>query len=533
MKYSCIELNDLPDEILLIIFKKLDNLEVLYSFQGVNERLNKIIHDPIFTCRLSFLKWSFNKCINKFSSALILNKFCSQTLPKINTKIKWLDLESESMKNILDAVDYPNLYALGLYNIEEETAESLFTDERLISSIFKNQITKLIISIDPNKKKLYTMKNICIYIFTIFINLTHLIFNDASYENNARLLFDIPSSSFSSSSLLVLNIKVQTFAMCLYLLDGRFDQLQTLYIELANIFPPSEEIKNQRKIPNLKCFVLSCIMRTPYYDQLILPLIYRMSNLEELSLDLTISVEETFIDGHNLTKNILNHMLQLKQFTFNISSWMFINNEMNLPSKESIQQTFNDFQYTKVISYVDFFLRSYKDGLCHICSYPSLIRRYEYVTNNFPGGLYRYVRIVSLFDEYPFEHEFFIQIAKSFPVMEKLTINNRYAQNQKESYKLMNDKSNLSIAKYNYLIELQIDRAHDDYIEEFLCSTKTYFQNNILLDVHYEPLLRATNCFTRDDTRINCTKVNELSLFGQVEYSKCCKDYFPFATIID
>ncbi|CAF4095737.1 unnamed protein product [Rotaria sp. Silwood1] len=131
MKYSCVELNDLPDEILLLIFKKLDNLEVLYSFQGVNERLNKIIHDPIFTSRLSFLKWSFNKCINKFSSHIILNRFCLQILPKIYTKIKWLDLVSEYMKNILDAADYPNLFALGLYNIEEKTAICLFTSKEI------------------------------------------------------------------------------------------------------------------------------------------------------------------------------------------------------------------------------------------------------------------------------------------------------------------------------------------------------------------------------------------------------------------
>ncbi|CAF4237759.1 unnamed protein product, partial [Rotaria sordida] len=127
MKYSCVELNDLPDEILLIIFKKLDNLEILYSIQDINERLNKIIYDQIFTSHLSFLKWSFNKCINKFSSDIILNRFCLQILPKIHTKIKWLDVESSFMKNILHAADYPNLNTLGLYNIEEETAKYLFT----------------------------------------------------------------------------------------------------------------------------------------------------------------------------------------------------------------------------------------------------------------------------------------------------------------------------------------------------------------------------------------------------------------------
>ncbi|CAF0733371.1 unnamed protein product [Rotaria sordida] len=530
MKNLCIELNDLPDEILLIILKNLDNLEVLYSFQGINERFNKIIHDPIFTSRLNFLKWSPNKFINKFSD-IIIDQFCSKILPNIHMKIKWLDLESSFMKNILHVADYPNLYGLGLYNIEEETAKYIFTDEKLISSIFKNQITTLTIAIDPDKKVWSTMENICNQIFTVFINLTHLIFCDASYKDNVRLSFKIPSPNFSSSSLLVLNIKVQTFDVCLYILDGRFEQLHTLHIELANISSSSKEIENQRKISNLKYFVLSCLFKTSSYNELILPLLYRMSNLEKLGLDLKVSVEETFIDGHNLKKNILNHMSQLKQFTFDIRSVIYINNEMNLPSKEDIQRTFNDFPYTKIISCVDYFLE-YKEGLCHIYSYPFLMRHYENVTNNFPAGLYPYVRVVSLYDEYPFEHEFFIRISQSFPFMEKLFINNRYAQNHKQSYKLMNDNQNLSIVKYNYLIELQIDhRTHDNYIEEFLCNMKTCFQKNILLDVQYEALQRVTHNFTRDDTRINCTKINQLWIYGKFEYSKTLQDYFPFAII--
>ena len=89
----------------------------------------------------------------------------------------------------------------------------------------------------------------------------------------------------------------------------------------------------------------------------------------------------------------------------------------------------------------------------------------------------------------------------------------------------------LQWVKYYNLIELHIDRAHDDYIDEFLCNTKTYLQNNILLYVNYETLTRVTDNFTRGDTRINCTKVNELCSFLKGEYQKSCKDYFPFAII--
>jgi hypothetical protein len=126
MQSSCVELNDLPDEILLMIFKKLNNLEVFYSFQGVNNRLNRIIYDPILTSHLNFLTWSSNKLINRFSSNIILDRFCLQILPEICTKIKWLDLESSSMKNILRAANYPHLYGLGLYNVRKRTVRRLF-----------------------------------------------------------------------------------------------------------------------------------------------------------------------------------------------------------------------------------------------------------------------------------------------------------------------------------------------------------------------------------------------------------------------
>jgi hypothetical protein len=44
-----VQLDDLPDEILMYIFKKLYNDEVLYSLMDVNQRLNRILHDRIFT----------------------------------------------------------------------------------------------------------------------------------------------------------------------------------------------------------------------------------------------------------------------------------------------------------------------------------------------------------------------------------------------------------------------------------------------------------------------------------------------------
>ncbi|CAF0917340.1 unnamed protein product [Rotaria sp. Silwood1] len=525
MNRSCVQLKDLPDELLIFIFKQMNNVEVLYSLVGINERLDLILQDPIFTNRLNFLKRSSKKFLNIFSLDIIFDRFCLQILPAVREKIQWLDAESSSMKQILCAADYPNIHGLGLFNIEEETIKSLFTDVNLSSGLFKNQITKLLITIDTdqNQKHHSTMQYISNHIFSVFKKLTHLIFSE-SYQNVVPLPF-YPPINFCSSTLLVLNIKIDCFDTCLYLLDGRFNQLHTLIVESANIWTP-EKIENQGDIPSLKCFSLSCVWEIDCYDKLILPFLYRMSNLETLNLSLSILVKETFIDGHNLKNKIVNHMSRLNKFTFNIRSIMRINNQIILPSKEDIQNTFKDFQYKQMICYMDHFLGR-EECQCHVYTYPSQMSYYQYLSNQFPGGYYPYVRVVSLYDEYPFEHEFFLQIGQSFPFTEKLVLINRKPQQCKQSYELTNDNCHLSIVEYSHLIELDIERVHDDYVEEFLSDRRTYFRKNIRLLINGKALLRVTKHFTRKDTRMNCIKVDDLLPWSDWRSSKSFQEYFP------
>ncbi|CAF2959730.1 unnamed protein product [Rotaria sp. Silwood2] len=530
MEYACIRLNDLPDEILMIIFKKLNNLDILYSFQGVNQRLNKIIQDPIFTSHLTFVKWLSHNFIDLFCCNMILDRFCLQILPEIHHKIQWLDLESSSMKYVLHAADYPNLHTLGLYNINEESARCLFTDKILSSGILKDQITTLFVSIDNNNKAQLTTINICNCILTVFTSLICLTLYESSYKNRVILYFDdafLPT--FRSSTLLKLNIRVECFEDCLYLLDGRFNQLHTLYVDLVNM-SDVPEIQNQSDLPNLKCFTLSCNWEEFNYNKTILPLLIRMSNLEELGLYFVVDVYETFIEGNHLKKNIINRMPRLNQFTFYIRSVMFLCNQMNFSSTEDIQRTFIDFP-NEIISYVDY-LPETREGRCHIYSYRSITPYYGDITNNFPGGFFKYVRVVSLCDEHPFEHEFFLRVAQSFPFVEKLSLINDKSQDRKQSYESNNDNQNLSIIEYSFLRELNLLSVHDDYIEDFLFNSKTYLPNNVTLYIKYKSLERVTHNFTRDATRINCAKINELQLSVKTKCSNSSlQEYFPYAKI--
>ncbi|CAF4910857.1 unnamed protein product, partial [Rotaria sp. Silwood2] len=154
-----------------------------------------------------------------------------------------------------------------------------------------------------------------------------------------------------------------------------------------------------------------------------------MSNLEKLDLHLLIDHNKIFVDGNDLKKNIINYLSYLKIFQFDIYSFISIYNQINLPSKEDIQHTLTNLGNNQIISCVNYFSKS-KIGYCHIYSYPlsNRITYYHNITNNFPDGLFKYVRKISLFDEYSFEYEFFIRISQSFPFIEYLSLKNQTPQ---------------------------------------------------------------------------------------------------------
>jgi len=108
----------LPDEICLIIFKKINDISLLYSLMGINQRIDKILHDSTFTKTLSFMKDMSMDRICLFDNQII-DRFCLEILPRIEHKVEWINIEMSSMKRILLSANYPNLYGLGIYNIDK------------------------------------------------------------------------------------------------------------------------------------------------------------------------------------------------------------------------------------------------------------------------------------------------------------------------------------------------------------------------------------------------------------------------------
>ncbi len=236
--------------------------------------------------------------------------------------------------------------------------------------------------------------------------------------------------------------------------------------------------------------------------------------------------QQAVFDGNCFKNDIINHLLRLNKFIYNIRSLFRATDQTDLPSNEDIHRTLKDLGGNEIISYVDYFPDE-RSVQCHYYSYPYTLKYYDNITNKFPDGLFKCVRQVSLFDERPFEYEFFIRISQAFPLLEALNLCNRKAQEQK----LINNNQDLSIIKYPHLTELSFNFAHNDYIEQFLMDTKTSLPNNIDFWVDYDSLRRVTHNFTRVTTRVNCAKFKCLSFYGDFEISKRLINYFPFAKI--
>jgi hypothetical protein len=94
-------------------------VDVLYSLVDVNKRFDQLLLNPLY---IRHLDMTTKSCFDRTFSIdnQVLNRICFEILPRIHQQIKQLTLESHSMKSILLAVNYPELYSLSLVNFQEE-----------------------------------------------------------------------------------------------------------------------------------------------------------------------------------------------------------------------------------------------------------------------------------------------------------------------------------------------------------------------------------------------------------------------------
>ncbi|CAF1649810.1 unnamed protein product [Adineta ricciae] len=498
---------DLPDEILLMIFNKLNTIDVFRLVQYVNRRFYELSLDG---CQVQDMQMTTVMGVDTHYKQISpidtnLPRICRNILPKIHDKVQKLTVDQSSMIPVLHAADYPQLYSLTIIDIEEEFLHDCLSNNIVLRDLLIKQITNLNIDIKCRTPLAITGFQIFELIICLCENLTTFNFGDMLFSRERAVGFPtIQSRSYSHSALVELRMKIETFFDLVYLLDGRFPCLSTLIVHVYDHSGPTN-LDGIKQLSTLKYFSLcgSLYIPTPLYDPLIVPLLSGMINLEKLQLCLrVVRLNSNYIDGSQLYDQFLCSMSKLKRFTFDIKTIVRNQNvDIELSSNEQIQRSFVGKFDQQVFSYINS-NSSKLTGVCRICSLPYDFRYFFNVNNYFQGGRFEKVRQLRMKDSIGFTYELFQRVAQGFPFLKYLYIINMSAMKNKPPGSLL--------LTFPYLTYLDIDRAHDDYILLFLLKKHAFLPRLSYLSIEKKPLKTITNDFTIDSTDFNFSELKTL-----------------------
>jgi hypothetical protein len=249
---------DLPDEILLFIINKLTNLDVLYSLVDVNQRFNRLVLNSFYT---HYLDFTTNELLLQNSDKFdqYMNRICQSILPRIHHQLNQLTLRHMSIPYLLhtSTFNFPQFHSLSLVLTEIETflqyltgifvfffntyAMILFLSiegDTLLHHLLRNQIKcfYLNINLSRNTELLLELEpNLFVLIISLAKHLTHLILIQRLNKFSSIVMSNLQRTNCMSSILTKLEIDVRSMDECLYILDGRFNCLSTLIIEVKII----------------------------------------------------------------------------------------------------------------------------------------------------------------------------------------------------------------------------------------------------------------------------------------------------------
>lgn len=123
---SSVQLLDLPDELLLLILKQLDDIEILSSFFGIgNSRLHRLIRHKTMPTHLRF---PMNLLADSRLDSLV-ERLTRHIFPRIHHRVQSLTLPIELLGRVLLRGHFPNLTELTLCNFRRDTSLHYFTGE--------------------------------------------------------------------------------------------------------------------------------------------------------------------------------------------------------------------------------------------------------------------------------------------------------------------------------------------------------------------------------------------------------------------
>ena len=151
-----------------------------------------------------------------------------------------------------------------------------------------------------------------------------------------------------------------------------------------------------------------------------------MCNLQDLTLYIQINKRNRLVDDIQLENDVLIHLSNLQRFVFYICTFTSANHPVTLLSNDDIQRTFSNVKFGQVgcsMNYINEFDITY-----HVFLLPFKFDCIKSIGNSFTNTILKNITCLCVYDGIPFEHEFFVRLARCFPLLKALIIVNCKAQ---------------------------------------------------------------------------------------------------------
>ena len=248
-----------------------------------------------------------------------------------------------------------------------------------------------------------------------------------------------------------------------------------------------------------------------------------MINLKELNFNLRIENQHKTVDAIEINQ-IWTSMPQLETFNFYIQNTIELRYLKVNFSSEDIRRKFTSIGYEHM-GY--FCTKNFANITCHIFSLPFVFDILYIIGSTFPSVVYLHVTCLNLrlLDTIILKEEFFLRIARCFPMLECFSLSNISSSLVDEMN--VDDKQWNFPVEYPHLISLTLQYSPNVYVEQFLNDTKIRLPHLRILTVDYDTLVIVTENFTKETTRNTCANVKKLCGGPFAVYSKDFYDYFP------
>jgi hypothetical protein len=121
----------LPNEILFIIFNKLNMVDVLYSLVDITQRFDHLVFDPFYIRNLNMTSMIIKSYYDRIYSIdnQVLDRICKNILPRICHQVNKLIIDQHSGERVLHTINYPQLYSLTLMDFPENVLLNYLTSK--------------------------------------------------------------------------------------------------------------------------------------------------------------------------------------------------------------------------------------------------------------------------------------------------------------------------------------------------------------------------------------------------------------------